>query len=197
MDLLDLGSADAGVSTQRVVLATMSTEWLYDRLREVDPDRASELSPNDRSRLIRALEIHHATGRKPSDLYAEQDATPKWRGPKVVLTWQRDELRRRIAERTREMFGAGWIDEVRSILKSRSAALTDPAMKSIGYDLIGSAIVGKQDPMAELDAVITATQQYAKRQETFFRSEKDARWFDMSEPDVYDAILAHVRENLV
>jgi tRNA dimethylallyltransferase len=98
---------------------------------------------------------------------------------KLVLSMPRDVLRERIAERTRELFAAGWVQEVERLLKAGTSDKA-PAMLSIGYADIAAAIVNREDPEDALSRVIVITRQYAKRQETFFRSEKDAVWIDMS-----------------
>ena len=163
----------------REELAEKTTGELYDYLTAIDPERAAALSPGDRVRIARAIEIQRLTGRRHSELLESQSGGREWHGVKMVLTYPRDLLRRRIAERTREMFDAGWVEEVRTLL-SRGIGVESPAMGSLGYGVIARAILEGKEPRATLPEVITLTQQYAKRQETFFRSESDARWIDMS-----------------
>jgi tRNA dimethylallyltransferase len=165
----------------REELSSKPTAELYDRLGAIDPERAAALSPGDRVRIIRAIEVHALTGRPHSELISSRSGSREWRGLKIVLTLPREILRRRIAERTREMFEAGWPDEVRSLL-ARGVGMDAPAMGSLGYAAIARAILEGKDPQTILAEVVTLTQQYAKRQETFFRSERDARWVDMSKP---------------
>jgi tRNA dimethylallyltransferase len=165
----------------REELSSKSTAELYDRLGAIDPERAAAVSPGDRVRIIRAIEVHALTGRAHSELISSRSGQRDWRGLKIVLTLPREILRRRIAERTRGMFEAGWADEVRSLL-ARGIRIEAPAMGSLGYVVIARAILEGKDPQTTLPEVVTLTQQYAKRQETFFRSEPDARWIDMSRP---------------
>jgi len=163
----------------RQTLAGQSTAELYENLRQIDAGRSAALSPRDRVRILRAIEIRLLTGKTHSEHIARQKRGAAWDGLKIVLTLPRAELRKRIAERTREMYRKGWVDEVRSLL-ARGAGLDAPAMKSLGYEVIARAIVEHTDPDATVETVITLTQQYAKRQETFFRSEPDAHWIDVS-----------------
>lgn len=165
----------------REELSSKSTAELYDQLGAIDPERAAALSPGDRVRIARAIEIHSLTGRPHSELISSRSGGRDWRGLKIVLTLPREILRRRIAERTRGMFQAGWVDEVRALL-ARGTGIDAPAMGSLGYAVIARAILEGKDPLATLPEVVTLTQQYAKRQETFFRSESGARWIDMSTP---------------
>ena len=159
----------------------VDTRELHARLTAEDPARASELSGNDRVRITRALELWSYTGVRPSELYARQpppasDITYQ----KLVFSLPRELLRERIAERTRALFDAGWPAEVSRLLES-GVSTAAPAMNSLGYRTIADAIRRGDDPAACLDDVIRETQQYAKRQETFVRSESDAVWIDVAE----------------
>ncbi|MFH1756359.1 MAG: tRNA (adenosine(37)-N6)-dimethylallyltransferase MiaA [Candidatus Latescibacterota bacterium] len=189
--LLDLHIPKEDLSAVREAFAAKETDELYRELTERDPQRAAELSANDRMRITRALEVEKITGTPISRLFAEQKAIPPWQGVKIVLTAPREELRRRIAERTREMFQAGWVDEVKRLL-DEGYGIDAPGMKSIGYGEIAGAIVQGADPLQTIDQVITVTRQYAKRQETFFRGEEDAAWIDITRPDYKDGVLAAI-----
>jgi tRNA dimethylallyltransferase len=165
----------------------LDTMALYAELQQSDPDRAAELSPNDRIRISRALEVIRITGKPMSEHFDRQDPVEAWDGPKWVLSAPRETLRARIAGRTRQMYEAGWIEEVKRLL-TEGIGLDDPAMNSLGYGEIARALQAGQDPNSTVERVITVTCQYAKRQETFFRSEKDAVWFDVSSAGYQRAI---------
>jgi tRNA dimethylallyltransferase len=113
----------------------------------------------------------------------------------LVLSLPRAALRERIAARTREMYARGWVEEVRALL-ARGIRADALAMASLGYDVVAGALVSGADANATLSEVIRLTQQYAKRQETFFRSERDARWFDVSLPETPGEIERLVRVRL-
>jgi tRNA dimethylallyltransferase len=164
----------------RATFAGADTHDLYERLVEADHARANELSRNDRVRITRALELFAFTGVRPSELYArQQSAGDDFVYFKLVLFQPRPAARVRIAQRTRELFDAGWPDEVKRLL-ARGVAADAPAMNGLGYRALASALAQGRDASACIDAVIEETQQYAKRQETFFRSERDAVWIDVS-----------------
>jgi tRNA dimethylallyltransferase len=166
----------------RATFAGVDTNELYQRLAEADPARTRELSANDRVRITRALELFAFTGVRPSDLYAQQESSgDDFVYFKLVLFLPRPAARARIAERTRELFDAGWPDEVRRLL-ARGVTLETPAMNGLGYRAIAAALQEGRDAASCLEAVVEETQQYAKRQETFFRSERDAVWIDVSSP---------------
>ena len=188
-------TSDAERNRLRREFSSRSTQELHRKLAELDPERAKVLSPGDRVRILRAIEIALLTGKTHTEHIARQPKPPAWGGTKIVLTLPRPVLRERIAERTREMFEKGWTDEVRSLI-ARGIGLDAPAMGSLGYDVIARAIVAGTDPETTRDEVATRTQQYAKRQETFFRSEPDALWFDMSAQGVRDEIRRIVGERI-
>ena len=172
--------------------AGRATRDLHEELSRVDPGRAAALSPNDRVRVTRALEMIAYTGTPVTGLYAGGRQGPAGMTfLKLVLTLPRALLRERIAERTRALFAAGWVDEVRRLLTSGLDAGA-PAMNSLGYAEIARAIREGADPEECVERVITLTRQYAKRQETFFRREPDAVWIDVSRGDAAAQVHARV-----
>ena len=192
--LIDAATPEDERARLRGQLAGLSSDELHRRLFELDRERAQALSPRDRVRMVRAIEIAVVTGKTYSQHVAATPTRPPWPGLKLVLTLPREELRRRIAERTRRMYERGWPEEVRSLI-ARGIGLDSPAMGSLGYDVIARAILSGADPTSTVEEVTRRTQQYAKRQETFFRSESDARWFDVSRPGTYDTIDRLIRRH--
>jgi len=179
---------DLGVTSDRIVeiraeFEGRSTRDLYGELSGVDPQRAGQLSANDRVRITRALEVFRATSVPMSDHFREQAVTPGEGAVgflKLVLTMPRAALRERIDRRTRAMYDAGWIEEVKRLL-DRGIGPDSPGMRSLGYEEIAAALASGSDAHATVGDVITRTQQYAKRQETYFRREADAVWLDVSD----------------
>jgi tRNA dimethylallyltransferase len=184
--LIDVSIAPDRLDAIRAGFTARDTMDLYGELRGIDPARARELSPNDRMRITRALEIYRATGVTMSEHLARQSHDAGEEGGraflKLVLTMPREALRRRIDERTRSMYAAGWVEEVERLLEG-GCRPDDAGMQSLGYEEIAEALRSGSDAEATADAVVTCTQQYAKRQETFFRKEKDAVWLDVTEDD--------------
>ncbi|HEX5132673.1 MAG TPA: tRNA (adenosine(37)-N6)-dimethylallyltransferase MiaA [Candidatus Krumholzibacteria bacterium] len=166
---------------------------LYSELERRDPDRARALSPNDRVRITRALEIIAYTGLPASELLRRRTGGAGGLTHfKLVLTLPRPMLHARIEKRTRALFDAGWVDEVRGLLAADVPA-DCPAMRGLGYAEIAGALSRGEDPAGCLDAVVTATRQYAKRQETFFRGERDAVWVDIGEEGATRRVRGLVR----
>ena len=194
--LIDVDIPDEELQTIRRSLEGKTASELHDELEVVDPIRAGELSTNDRVRISRALEVYLSTGKTHTQYLKEQAraASPGVAGDlRLVLTMPRSQLRDRIAERTKFMYGKGWVEEVAGLL-GQGLTLGTPAMNSLGYASIAEAIVAGNDPFATLESVITLTQRYAKRQETFFRSLPDARWIHTTEGVALDSIRGLIEE---
>jgi tRNA dimethylallyltransferase len=169
-----------------------STPSLYRELADVDPARAAQLSPNDRVRITRALEIIAHTGAPASEAIGRREpSVGEFEYLKIVLTMPRDRLHERVAQRTRALFDAGWVEEV-ARLREAGVPIDAPAMSGLGYAEIARARE-REDLAGLLERVTIATRQFAKRQETFFRSERDAVWIDVTRADPRDGILTRVR----
>jgi len=186
--LIDVDIPSDQLRAIRQELDKKTTSDLYLELTDVDSIRAAELSANDRVRISRALEVYRSTGKTHSK-HLEMQPPPENRPPdlRIVLTLPRAMLRERIAQRTREMFQAGWVEEVAGLI-AKGLTLETPAMNSLGYRSIAQAILAGDDPYQMSDRVITLTHQYAKRQETFFRSLPDAHWIDVNDTKPVDNI---------
>lgn len=199
--LMDLELDEPSLREVRVSFADRTTAELYRELERIDPARARFLSANDRMRISRALEIYTLTGRPMTDHIREQETGQNLDTLKIVLTMPRFDLRDRIARRTHAMFQAGWTEEVASLLNAGYDSAS-PGMISLGYREISDALESGRDPCGEIDAIITHTRQYAKRQETFFRSEQDAVTVDVTRPSfekhLYELIgaLPYFKNNL-
>ena len=151
-------------------------EELYDRLTKIDPAYAKIVHPNDRKKLVRALEIFEVTGLTVSELN-EHQPSGKIAGIMCGLTLPREELYRRIEERVDKMLADGLIDEV-AHLKEIGLTEEDNSMKSPGYKEVLQYLDGaiKYDEMTEL--IKQNTRRYAKRQITWFKNTPNVKWFD-------------------
>jgi tRNA dimethylallyltransferase len=149
---------------------------LYDRLRQVDPLSAAKLHPHDKRRIIRALEVFRATGRPISHLQTQFDEGRPAESCRVfVLIWPRDLLHQRINRRVDAMFAAGFVDEVRSLLQ-RHGSLSRTALQAVGYREVIAHLQGRHALDATIEAVKARTRQFARHQETWFRSLSECRF---------------------
>jgi tRNA dimethylallyltransferase len=149
---------------------------LHTELGRVDPAAARRLAPNDFVRVSRALEVFALTG-VPLSTWHEQHGFREHRHPAVLVGVGRDKrsLEARIADRTRQMLAAGWVDEVRSLL-ARGYAGSRP-MRSVGYRQISDALAASVESGAPVDEaelfvrIDRATRIFARRQRTWLRDE--------------------------
>jgi tRNA dimethylallyltransferase len=150
---------------------------LHDRLKHVDPERAAKLHPNDRQRVMRALEVYESTGKTMTELSKVKKAEAEFEPVYAVLTMERDALCQRLDVRFDAMMHAGLPDEVRRLKES-----------GFGRDTYVANAYGYAELLRHLDGELTLeqavveakakTRAYAKRQLTWFRSLKDAHWFE-------------------
>ena len=130
----------------RARLRELPVEELYRRLGEADPAAAGRIHPNDRKRLVRALEVYELTGQPISSLQTHW-TTNERRHPAIWigLDWDREALNRRINARVRAMMAAGWVDEVRRLLATYTV-LSHTAAEATGYRELIDHLNGKITP---------------------------------------------------
>jgi tRNA dimethylallyltransferase len=162
----------------RALLDDIGVEALHTRLTDRDPLTASRLRPSDPQRVLRAFEVFEATGR-PLVEWQNAPAAPVLKDKRIaafVLDPPRPELRARIAARFEAMVDQGGLDEARSLLGLDPGL---PAAKLLGLRPLQALAEGTLTRAEALDAAITATRQFAKRQMTWFRHRMPHYiWFD-------------------
>lgn len=148
---------------------------LHARLREVDPETAARLPASDVLRVVRALELFEQTGEPASVHRARHAFAPdRYAYELAVLEPPRDALYERINQRAREMFEGGLLEEVKSLLARGYGEA--PAMGSVGYVQARDVVEGRCTLEEGIAAAAQATRHYAKRQLTWFRKERGARF---------------------
>jgi len=162
----------------RALLDDIGVEALHARLTDRDPLTASRLRPSDPQRVLRAFEVFEATGR-PLAKWQNAPAEPLLKDKRIaafVLDPPRAQLRARIAARFEAMVDQGGLEEARK-LQSLDPAL--PAAKLLGLRPLQALAAGTLTRAEALDAAITGTRQFAKRQMTWFRHRMPHYiWFD-------------------
>ncbi len=139
------------------------------RLREVDPVREAQISPNDSVRIVRALEVYEITGRPMSELLAEDAANRRPRPAQIlILTRPLHEMSARIEKRVDAMLAAGWLEEARQLLQ-RGLPSTSQACKALGYRELFRVLRHDLTLDQARDEIIKQTRRFAKRQMTWFR----------------------------
>src|SRR5690242_6371545 len=183
--LSELPDANAGLRA-RMAEEARRHGWpaLHERLRERDPQAAARIRPNDAQRIQRALEVIELSGRPLSELQGRVRARFPWRLLKLALIpGDRDALRARIAQRFDAMLAAGFLDEVRRLRARGDLHPELPALRAVGYRQAWQHLEGEMDAREFRERAIFATNQLAKRQLTWLRSEPDARVLDPDRGD--------------
>ncbi len=155
-------------------------EDLIERLRDADPATADRLDPRNTRRVVRAVEVLELTGRPASELRQGWDRFDESRYDLTVagLTWARDELLKRAAERVQRELEAGLVDEVRSVGAERLSAT---AGQALGVKEILPVIDGSQSLEEATLVLIRNTKGFVRRQISWFGADPRVKWFDATE----------------
>jgi tRNA dimethylallyltransferase len=147
------------------------------------------MTPTNRRRIVRALEVTIGSGRPFSSYGPGLGEYPATAFCMVGLRLGRDELRARLAARLGAQLAAGLLDEVRRLLEA-PGGVSRTARQALGYrELIAHIEQGVPLQVATAEA-LRRTQLFAKRQEAWFGRDPRIRWFDADRPDLVEAVVA-------
>lgn len=167
---------------------------MHERLRQVDPQTADRIHPNDSQRIQRALEVYQLTGQPLSAFFEGNPGASLNPLTLIVSPGERSRLHRRIERRFRSMLAQGLIEEVEK-LYGRSDLHPDlPSIRSVGYRQVWAYLAGEYDYQLMTEKAIIATRQLAKRQFTWLRRYRDAQWFDSEDRHLQNAVLTTVQQ---
>ena len=169
-------------------------EYLYQRLKEVDPASASRIHPNDTYRIMRALEVYELT-QKPMSSYQSSHAFREspYLSVKIGIERERKELYQRIEKRVENMIEGGLIEEVKGILKKGYNPELKP-LQSLGYRQVIACLNGAYDLDEAIRLIKRDTKRYAKRQLTWFKGDPEVEWFKL--PEDVDKIEARIKTGI-
>jgi tRNA dimethylallyltransferase len=170
---------------------------MHAKLAKVDALTAARLAPNDSQRIQRALEVHAISGRRLSDLIAEQSSQvlPYQVLKIALLPSDRQLLHERIAMRFEQMLAAGLVDEVRALLiKYPVLTAESTAMRCVGYRQVLHYLAGEIGLEELRDRGVFATRQLAKRQLTWLRSMPQVRALDCLQSNINELVFNVVNQ---
>lgn len=168
-----------------------STAYLYNTLKEKDPEYASIISNNDERRIIRRLEIIEAQGAPEYNFRQYND-----RDDYIILglTMPRDMLYKRIEARVDGMMEAGLLNETKALYEAYGDV---NALKAIGYKELVSYIHGEYELEEAVRLIKRNTRRFAKRQFTWFKRDERINWFDISKcsciEDTINDIIIYIK----
>ena len=150
-------------------------DYLYKKAKEIDPQATEKISPNDKKRILRILEIYHATGKNKTQQELEsRKKEVEYDYHIYAIDWDREELYNRINKRVDIMIEQGLIEEVKKILEKYKKFPT--AMQGLGYKEVVEYLEGKLTKDEMMEKIKMETRRYAKRQLTWFRKNKQTIW---------------------
>ncbi|OQB25289.1 MAG: tRNA dimethylallyltransferase [Firmicutes bacterium ADurb.Bin182] len=169
--------------------------YLYDLLQKIDPDSAKRLHPNDKKRIMRAIEVFKTTSRTitdfGSDFQNKAKKSPPYDPVMIGLTMPRELLYDRINKRVDDMMRRGLLEEVRSIAdKGYDHRL--PALQGLGYKQLLGHLRGEYSIEEAVSQIKQETRRFAKRQWTWFKRDKRIQWLDVTEYSSTDNLALHI-----
>lgn len=153
--------------------------WLQDEIKSKDPDFFFVGEIQNPQRMMRALEVMESTGRSILSFRKGEKARRDFAIVKIGIELPREELNKRIDARVEAMMKAGLPDEVQQLLPFKELN----ALQTVGYAELFEYLGGNTSLEKAVTEIKTHTRQYAKRQMTWFKRDKEIMWFDPEEKD--------------
>lgn len=160
---------------------TAGPEALYSRLTELDPKAAARIEPGNIRRTIRALEVIELTGRPFSENGAWERYESIYDLKIAGLTRDRDDLYARIEQRVDTMLGHGLVEETHRVKLGRTAK------QALGYRQV---LESGRDTLR--DDIVRATKRFARRQESWFKSDPRITWFTASDEELLESVSRYL-----
>ncbi|MCX7793516.1 MAG: tRNA (adenosine(37)-N6)-dimethylallyltransferase MiaA [Thermodesulfovibrionales bacterium] len=182
-------SADWGLREELNRMEDEQPGYLYEYLRNLDPEAASRIMASDRRRLIRAIEVCLLMKGKISEFQREHTKPLPYNFIKIGLMRDRKELYRLIEERIDRMIEAGLVGEVKWLLEQTPSRTT---LQAIGYKELIGYLKGEISLQEAIRLIKKRTKLYAKRQFTWFKKEPDITWIDVTGIREPEEILARI-----
>jgi len=163
-------------------LEELGQKECWEILKKCDPISTKKINISDKIRTIRALEVFYITGKPLSKQKVQKP--PDWKI--IELGLDRDNLKERILQRTKNMFLSGIVEETKHLISQYGSGL--PILETIGYcearDVLNNLLTIER----AIELTSTKTIQFAKRQKTWFRNKNNPIWLNNKNP-LKDAII--------
>ena len=162
-----------------------SNQRLWDHLNKLDPPAASKILPNNRRRIVRALEVTLGSNQPFSSYGPGVDRYPSSSFRQVGLRIDRDELDRRIDNRYQSQLEEGLLAEVSRL---GTVGLSRTAAQALGYRELLAHLRGELEFGEAMDQARRRTKKFARRQERWFRRDPRITWFEALDPRLVDTV---------
>ncbi len=165
-------------------------DYIYAALTKIDPETASKFHKNNAKRTLRALEFFAVTGYRISDQNALSRREKLFNPIYVGLKYKsKEDHIKKINSRVDKMFKNGLVEEVRRALDENYSKI---AMSAIGYKEVVPYIKGEKSLPETIERVKISTRQYAKRQMTWFKRNKEIKWFNVDDYQNFEDLVSDV-----
>lgn len=166
-------------------------DYLYNELKKIDPESADKMLPQNWKRVIRAIEVYRLTGKPIWQHHKENNVSNEFDFIQYGLRWDRKILYLNIEKRVDKMIEKGLIDEVKMIL-NRGYSKEINSLNSVGYKEIIDLLEGKITLSEAINLIKRNTRRFAKRQLTWFNSDKRIHWFELQSFDDINLIAENI-----
>jgi len=154
-------------------------EFIFEKLKQIDPNAASTMLPQNWKRVIRAIEVYHLTGRSILEIHKQQEREINYSFFQFGLMWERAALYKNINDRVDEMIENGLVDEVKNIL-SMGYSKELNSLNTVGYKEIISHLSGDISLERAVELIKRNTRRFAKRQLTWFGKDERIKWIKIN-----------------
>lgn len=168
------------------ILKEKGIEALQEKIKQLDPDYYAVVDLQNPHRLMRAIEVCISTGIPYSQLRSGDKKHRDFDSIKIAIDWPREILYQRINERVDLMFKQGLAEEAKNLLPFKN----HNALQTVGYRELFNYFDGKCTLEDAKELIKQNTRRFAKRQLTWFRREKDIKWF---KPDELDKVIHYIQ----
>jgi tRNA dimethylallyltransferase len=168
-------------------------EHMWKTLEEIDPSYAQKIGKKDKIRIIRALEVFHATQIPLTEHFARtRSLVEDFHILKIGLKLERSMTYKRIEERVDRMFQRGIVEEVRHLL-AEGVRQESPPFRALGYAQVLKYLSGEIPLEEAMELTKKETRHYAKRQMTWFRKMNGIHWFSAEDfSSIMKCVQAHI-----
>ncbi len=177
----------------RAMLEQQGIEHMYNELRRIDPDWAERISPQDKQRILRGIEVYEIAGKPLTKMMGKRIRHPTLQPHYIGMRLPREDLYSRINQRFDKMLEAGLVGETESLLK-RGFKAQSSALRTIGYKEIVGYLQGSMSLETAVDRAKRRTRNYAKRQLTWFNKIARLLWYDSDDRHVLEPILKDLQK---
>lgn len=168
------------------------SEFLYERLKQIDIKAAAGLHPHDSRRIIRALEVFLSSGKKISD-WQREVSSPDFSSVIVGLFQEREDLYEKVERRIDGMLKEGLVEEVKALI-AKGFGESFAVKESIGSKEIKEYLEGRLNLEDAVKLLKQNSRRFAKRQMTWFRGEKDIRWVEVKKEEDEEELFQKLEE---